>query len=110
MLALAGVPSEVTQRRVALPPEVPLPTPRPADFAYRVFTDGFDQTVSIDEVAVTLGKLSAAEIDRMRARLDAFFRHSDRHRHNAIGNRRHRARGSFGIDAGHRRHRGRLHS
>jgi cobaltochelatase CobT len=56
MLALAGVPSEVTQRRAALPPEVPLPTPRPADFAYRVFTDGFDQTVSIDEVAVTLGK------------------------------------------------------
>ncbi len=76
MLALAGVPSEVTQRRAALPPEVPLPTPRPtprpADFAYRVFTDGFDQTVSIDEVAATLGSLSAAEIDRMQARLDAF--------------------------------------
>lgn len=72
MLALAGVPSEETPTRVAPPVEVLPPTPRPADFAYKIFAEEFDQTISIGELAATLGTLPAAELDRMRARLQAF--------------------------------------
>lgn len=72
ILALAGVPSEVALDRVVPSPEVSHPTPRPADFAYKIFAKGFDQTVSIDELAATLGPLSAADLDRMRTRLEGF--------------------------------------
>ncbi|RYE47244.1 MAG: cobalamin biosynthesis protein CobT [Hyphomicrobiales bacterium] len=70
LLALAGVPSAEIPKRVA-PPELS-PSPRPADFAYKIFAEGFDQTVSIDELAATLGPLSAADLDQMRMRLQAF--------------------------------------
>ncbi|WP_156384470.1 cobaltochelatase CobT-related protein [Devosia sp. Root413D1] len=72
ILALAGVPSAEIPDRIAPPPEYSPPTPRPTDFAYKIFTTGFDETVSSGELAARLGPLSPADIDVMRTRLVEF--------------------------------------
>jgi cobaltochelatase CobT len=72
ILALAGVPSAEMPDRLAPPPDTSPPTPRPADFAYKIFATGFYQTVSLDELAAKLGPLSPADMDGMLNRLNEF--------------------------------------
>lgn len=72
ILAVAGVPTWETPDRVVSLPQERQPIPRPQNFSYKVFTDRFDRTVSIDQLDSMIGALPATELDGMRARLRAF--------------------------------------